>query len=205
MEKLTVAHGPFCPTPGEILVIGYGNVLRGDDAIGPQVAKAVAAWGWPGVRALAVPQLTPELAEELAAARLVVFVDAGATAGEEGVRVNELEPAEGAATLAHASDPGVLLALTRAVYGHNPRAWAVTVPAVRFELGEALSRTAAGGVEAARRWIAGLLERAIGPIAPRRKAGEQRDLPQDQDYEEIAPGGEASPNVEHCFPRRLLG
>ena len=56
-----------------ILVIGYGNELRRDDGLGPRVAASLAG---PGVRALAVRQLTPELAEEVATARLVVFVDA---------------------------------------------------------------------------------------------------------------------------------
>ena len=51
------------------LVIGYGNTLRGDDAVGPRAAAAVHGGGLPGVDALAVAQLTPVLAEPLAAAR----------------------------------------------------------------------------------------------------------------------------------------
>ena len=59
-----------------ILVIGYGNELRGDDGIGPRVAEAVAARNHPGVRVRIVCQLVPELAAELAEARTVIFVDA---------------------------------------------------------------------------------------------------------------------------------
>ena len=64
-------------SPGHpIVVIGYGNELRGDDAIGPAVAEQVAAWGRPDIRAIATRQLLPELAEDLARASLAIFVDA---------------------------------------------------------------------------------------------------------------------------------
>src|SRR5262245_1795360 len=59
-----------------VVVIGYGNDLRGDDAVGLRAAQAVAAWDMPGVCGLAVHQLTPELAEILAGAALAIFVDA---------------------------------------------------------------------------------------------------------------------------------
>ena len=36
-------------SPAGILVIGYGNTLRGDDGVGPKVAEAVAALALPGV------------------------------------------------------------------------------------------------------------------------------------------------------------
>ena len=64
------------PPDGTILVIGYGNTLRSDDGVGPRVAMAVASREWPGFNAIAVQQLTPELAEPLAAAELAIFVDA---------------------------------------------------------------------------------------------------------------------------------
>jgi Ni,Fe-hydrogenase maturation factor len=58
------------------VVIGYGNDLRGDDALGPLAATAVAEWDMPGVQAIAAHQLMPELAEPLAQADLAIFVDA---------------------------------------------------------------------------------------------------------------------------------
>jgi hydrogenase maturation protease len=59
-----------------VLIIGYGNSLRSDDAAGIKVAETIATWQLPHVRSLAVHQLTPELAAELAAVELVIFVDA---------------------------------------------------------------------------------------------------------------------------------
>ncbi len=69
------------------LVIGYGNELRRDDGIGPRVARAVADWDIPGVRALAVHQLTPELAVDIAQAKEVVFVDVAANSGTSNVSI----------------------------------------------------------------------------------------------------------------------
>jgi len=60
----------------DYLIIGYGNTLRGDDGAGPRVAEVVAGWSLPNVRAISAAQLTPELAEALAGAEVVIFVDA---------------------------------------------------------------------------------------------------------------------------------
>ena len=138
---MNIHHSP------EILVIGYGNPLRADDGVGQRVALAVAGWGRPGVSSLAVHQLTPELADPLAAARLALFVDARLAVEGESARVRPLEPASPRATLGHASDPRSLLALARAVYGRCPRAWLITVPATDLSLGECLSPSASRGME----------------------------------------------------------
>jgi hydrogenase maturation protease len=131
---------------GDALVIGYGNELRGDDGAGPRVARAVQGWGLPGVRALALHQLTPELAEDLAGARVAVFVDAAADADPAGPR--RLSPGGGNA-LGHICDPGTLLALARGLFGRSPPAWLITVPARSFAPGEGLSETARAGVRRA--------------------------------------------------------
>jgi len=131
------------------LVIGFGNSLRGDDGVGPHVADVVASWGLPGLRSMAVPQLTPELAEPLAAAELVIFVDARVAGRGEALEVRSLDPSESRGVLGHVSDPRSLLALARAVYGCQPRAWLITIPAADFSLGEGFSPIAKLGVEAA--------------------------------------------------------
>ena len=53
------------------LIIGYGSPLRGDDAAGPIAARQLAQQGF---HALDVHQLTPELAEPVAKARMVPFI-----------------------------------------------------------------------------------------------------------------------------------
>lgn len=129
------------------LVIGYGNDLRSDDAIGPLVAETVEAWGMPNVKALALHQLTPELADSLQNSDGAIFVDACSLPSVKEVQVQAIEPAESITTaIGHTSDPRSLLALTKALYGHFPRAWMVTVPAANFELGETLSTVAEQGI-----------------------------------------------------------
>ncbi len=48
----------------DILVLGYGNELRGDDGLGPLVARTVADANIPGVRVLTARQLLPEFAAD---------------------------------------------------------------------------------------------------------------------------------------------
>jgi hydrogenase maturation protease len=130
----------------ELLVIGYGNELRGDDGAGPRVARSVAAWHRRGVRALAVHQLTPELAAELADVERVVFVDAAV--GGPGVRWQRITVGDAPVRLGHASDPSWLLALARAVAGRVPEAWLATIPARELGYTDSLSSLAATDVAA---------------------------------------------------------
>ena len=76
-----------------LLVIGYGNTLRGDDGVGPRAAEAIATLALPGVRALVCPLLTPELAEAVSQAGVVIFVDAAVDAPRE-VLMRQIRRAE---------------------------------------------------------------------------------------------------------------
>ena len=123
----------------DALVIGYGNTLRGDDGIGPAVAEEVAALGLSGVRVIVAHQLTPELAAELANARLAVFIDA-AVSGEPARAVRIQGTVVGEMTT-HVANPCGLLALCTAVYGRCPEAWLVTAAGADFEVRDGLSPT----------------------------------------------------------------
>ena len=146
----------------DLLVIGYGNELRGDDGVGPRVARSVAALARPGVRAVAAHQLTPEMAELVHEADGVVFVDARVDAA--AVDVHAMTPTSMSGGWGHTSDPRWLMSLTRAVYGHAPPAWLVTIPATDLGRGERLSEEATRGMAEALRRVLALLE------APRRPA-----------------------------------
>jgi hydrogenase maturation protease len=135
------------------LVIGYGNELRRDDGVGPRVARIVAEWGVPGVRALAVHQLTPELADDIARAEVVVFVDAAADSGTSNVSVQQVRPALSNWPADHACRPPALLALADVLYGRRPLAWLLTVPARDLGFGERLSPEAERDVTQALQYI----------------------------------------------------
>ena len=141
--------------PGGVLVIGYGNTLRGDDGIGPAVAAEVAALGLPGVRVVVAHQLTPELAADLADVRLAVFVDAAV--GGPPVTADRLDPAAAPGAMTHAADPRGLLALCALAYGRCPEAWLVTAAGADFDLRDGLSATGRANARAARGRIESLI------------------------------------------------
>lgn len=141
-----------------VLVIGYGSPLRSDDRVGQDIARAIANWRIPNVEAIAVHQLTPELAEKLAKTDIAIFVDAhGST---EAVQVHPLVLAQSGITRGHWCEPPILLAITQALYGIHPKAWWVTVPGENFELGECLSAIAKQGIATALTTIEHLIQTA---------------------------------------------
>ncbi len=115
-----------------MLVIGYGNPLRGDDAFGYRAAERI-----PG--AIAVHQLTPELMDPIARADRVIFLDA-TTEGVPGeIRRRPVLPAEDDRAFTHHATPDSLLAGARALYGRAPEATLITVTAATFDLSDTLS------------------------------------------------------------------
>ena len=129
----------------KILVIGYGNTLRGDDGVGPRVAEAVGAMRLSGVRTLICQQLSPEHADSISRADSVVFVDAAVDASRD-VQFRSLEPNATSQLMAHAADPRTMLALSRDVFGHTPIAWWLTIPVVKMDFSEELTPEARCGM-----------------------------------------------------------
>lgn len=91
------------------LVIGYGNDLRGDDAIGQQVAKAIKYCYLSSVQSIAVHQLTPDLAAFLANVKLGIFVDACVNSQSNQVQVQLLLPSDLNIINTHISHPSSYL------------------------------------------------------------------------------------------------
>jgi hydrogenase maturation protease len=127
-------HGVAAAAP-RTLVIGYGSPIRGDDAIGPLAADALAAGPLPaGLHVLSRHVLTAELAEDLAAADRVIFLDAAVQGRPGEVRVRPLGPdATALSTMAHFLDPRELLAWCETLYRHVPQAWLVSAAGASFE------------------------------------------------------------------------
>jgi hydrogenase maturation protease len=136
---------------GPVLVIGYGNTLRGDDGAGQRTAGIIAASAIAGeVRVISCHQLFPELAADIAASRAVIFIDAVQADESGAVAVREIRPAENSDRIfGHSYEPSSLLALAGFAFCKTPDAWCVTVPGVCFGLSEELSPLATRGVEEA--------------------------------------------------------
>lgn len=143
----------------DVLVLGYGNDLRGDDGVGRRLAEAVEAWGLPGVCAASLHQLTPEVAETVSHAELVVFADASPQVKRVhlGPVLRQSSTSEGA----HQVDPSAVLELARMVYDRAPAAWMLHLPAEQFELGAALSASAQVGLAEALDRLRGLVDEAM--------------------------------------------
>lgn len=133
-----------------ILVIGYGNVLCGDDGLGPECVRRLAEDAdfqalAPSLECLTAHQLTPELVEPISRADVVIFIDAvqvdapsGMIAGRELTSAGTREGGTSTA-FTHHVDPAALLAGAEALYGHRPLAYLYTVSGQNFALGDSLS------------------------------------------------------------------
>lgn len=128
----------------KVLVIGYGNTLRGDDRVGYQVAETVAEWQLPQVRSIAVHQLLPELAADIADVDIVIFVDAIVTHDPAKPHINITPLVSGGDDYfsTHIITPQLLLGMTQRLYGATPVAYLLTIPAIDFTLGANLSSIA---------------------------------------------------------------
>lgn len=132
----------------ETLVICVGNKARGDDGVARRVAARLSGALAGDVDLRSVPQLDIVLAEDVARASLVVFVDAECREAPP-VHTDALHP-DATTSNAHALQPSGLLALAATLYGAEPQTWLVSVAAPQMGHEEGLSATAeAASVEAA--------------------------------------------------------
>jgi hydrogenase maturation protease len=125
-----------------VLVIGYGNPLRGDDGLGRVIAARVAESARPqGIEVVVAHQLTPELAESISRADLVIFVDAAADLPPGQIRILPVvaDTPCGHGSFAHHCTPNQLLTAAQALYAHRPEAWAITVGGECWDYSETLS------------------------------------------------------------------
>jgi hydrogenase maturation protease len=124
-----------------VLVVGYGNSLRGDDGIGWHAAGLLATDPrLAGVRVLVQHQLVPELAEDVSRASLVVLVDAATEGGPGSLSVRRVQPRPPTpATWSHHLDPETLAGLAEALYGSAPPIVLVSVAADSLAAGDRLS------------------------------------------------------------------
>ncbi len=146
----------------KVMVIGYGNPLRSDDAIGWRAAGELSKQANDEVEIVACHQLNPEMAEALSQVKLVVFIDA-CTDGTPGrVTRNEVQPAAFSPDMmSHHLDPASLLACARELYGKAPKAVVICVTGECFGFGRELTATVErafpGVVELARGFIEGVV------------------------------------------------
>jgi hydrogenase maturation protease len=131
-----------------LLVIAYGNPLRGDDGLAWLAAKQLKTlFASSDVEILEQQQLVPEIAEAISRVTTVVFIDAAAPQAANthpgAIAIVEIAKEEtkqvGKSPFHHHFSPTSLLALTAQLYGVRPRAFIATLTGEDFGPGERLS------------------------------------------------------------------
>ena len=135
------------------LVLACGNTLRGDDGAGPWLAHW-AEQQFPADPALCIVsrhQWTPDLAQDIARAQSVLFVDSSVAVPPGSVQLVPVAPAAGQSALAtHHLGAPELLALANELYAALPRAaFMLTVGAATTALGEEFSQPVKSALPAA--------------------------------------------------------
>ncbi len=149
----TTSNGATETAP-RTLVLGYGNVDRGDDSIGYYVVNQLARrFGHLDVEPYSeLPetltdtidvyfqrQLVPEMAEIVADYDRVIFVDAHTGVYNEEVRVVDLTPGYSQSPLTHHLTAESLLALTEVMFGRAPRGVLCSARGYEFDFTNELS------------------------------------------------------------------
>jgi hydrogenase maturation protease len=131
----------------EVLILAIGNPLRGDDGIAPRAALDLAArTDAERLEVVTCHQLTPELAERVAAAQRVIFVDASVALPPGAVQSAAIR-ADGhpCAAFSHHATPSLLLSYSQTLFGKCPEAFQVSIGGESFEYSEAFSTAVQSG------------------------------------------------------------
>ncbi len=131
------------------LVLACGNSQRGDDGVALQVVSYLRNdLCYPAAEFHCQQQWTPELAEPISQAEIVIFVDAAVGAPSGSIACRRLQPGPIASlTSTHIASPDFLLLLAEEVYGKSPvRAYCITITGDSFELAETLSDPVRGAI-----------------------------------------------------------
>lgn len=145
-----------------LLIFGWGNPSRGDDALGPALIERFEAAlpdhpEWGDVALLTDFQLQPEHALDLEGRRRVLFVDASVSCAPP-FAFSRLAPQREVGYTTHAMRPAALLAVFRQLSGRDaPPTWLLTIRGDAFELGEPLGAAAQAHLDAAAIFVESLL------------------------------------------------
>jgi len=132
-----------------IVIVGWGNISRGDDGLGPLLLARIADSGWDNATLIEDFQLQIEHALDLQGADLALFIDAGKDTPAP-FSFGEIFPQDGLTHTTHALSPASVLAVYLKVTGKTPPpAFLLCVRGESFELGEGLSADGATRLEAA--------------------------------------------------------
>jgi hydrogenase maturation protease len=142
-----------------LLIFGYGNPSRGDDALGPLLLERLQAEGFPGVECLTDFQLQVEHALDLEGRALALFIDAHVRCPPP-FTFARLQPENDRSYTTHAMSPAAVLQVFAEIHRRPPPpSFLLSIRGERFELGESLSLAAQANLDAAGTFALGLCAR----------------------------------------------
>jgi hydrogenase maturation protease len=126
-----------------VLLFGYGNLSRGDDALGPLLLEYVESnCDLEGIEILSDFQLQIEHALDLENRELVLFVDAS-VACDDAYDFAMLTPDRDKSYTTHAMSPAAVLDVFQEIKKQTPPpCFLLSIKGEKFELGEGLSANA---------------------------------------------------------------
>lgn len=142
-----------------VMLLGYGNLSRGDDALGPLLLEYVENnVNLEEIEILTDFQLQVEHALDLENRLLVLFVDASASCAR-AFDFTELTPARDDSYSTHAMSPTAVLAVYQEIKKQQPPpCFLLSIKGEKFELGEGLSANAQNNLGQACQFAVKLLQ-----------------------------------------------
>lgn len=136
-------------SPVRLLIFGYGNIGRGDDAVGPEFVARITSRALGNIVCHSDMQLQIEHAADLDACDRALFIDADCSCAEP-YEFSEIHAAKDDSYTSHAMSPGALLYAYQQIFQKGPPpAFVLRIRGYEFGLGEPLSQKASVNLEAA--------------------------------------------------------
>lgn len=127
----------------DIMVIGIGNPLRGDDAVGIHLLQRLSKHFTSDFKGIIAYEADIGLAEELSSYPALLIIDALAASCEPPFQILPLPPAANifprGGFSSHSFNWGMVLAMARDIFGHCPEAFLCGIRAHSFAIDEKLS------------------------------------------------------------------
>ena len=142
----------------KLVVFGYGNPSRGDDAIGPLLLGRVEGLGHNHITCIEDFQLQIDHSLDLNDQDLALFIDAG-TGTPKPFRFTKILPSGELSHTSHALSPQTVLDVFVKINGKAPPpSFLLCVEGVSFGLGEDLSKVGSENLEEAWTFLRTILE-----------------------------------------------
>ncbi|PKM11454.1 MAG: Ni/Fe hydrogenase [Gammaproteobacteria bacterium HGW-Gammaproteobacteria-3] len=143
-----------------LLIFGYGNVSRGDDALGPLLLEFIEEhFDLAAIEIQTDFQLQIEHALDMAGRHLVLFVDASVGC-VDAFDFTQLAPVCDNSYSTHAMSPAAVLQVYQTIERRPPpQSFLLSIQGKHFELGTDLSPEAQANLAKAQRFIGPLLTR----------------------------------------------